>query len=196
VSCGRHRRLAHDLIATASCRESLTSSARRARGKRSSARLGNGGEGTEKRRALVGVAISVTTIPAAAYLGVAIGIGELGTALHPVGGRAGTGRPSRPFSNPDAAPSPFAMQEYRLVALKESESEEAGANTAAEQAREDIDRADRYVLAVVLFATCLFFAGVSTRLRTSAGQASSSPSDAHSLSEPLSGSPRSVTVAV
>jgi hypothetical protein len=30
----------------------------------------------------------------------------------------------------------------------------------------DIQRADKYVLAVVLFAACLFLAGLSTRLRT------------------------------
>ena len=36
---------------------------------------------------------------------------------------------------------------------------------------EDIQRADNYVLAVVLFAACLFFAGISTKLRTPTGQA-------------------------
>ena len=35
--------------------------------------------------AAVGVAVSVTTIPAAAYLGVAVGVGEIGTALGALG---------------------------------------------------------------------------------------------------------------
>ena len=35
---------------------------------------------------------------------------------------------------------------------------------------EDIQRADNYVLAVVRFAACLFFAGLSTRMRTITGQ--------------------------
>ena len=33
-------------------------------------------------------------------------------------------------------------------------------------AQADVQRADRYTLCVVLFATALFFAGISTRLRT------------------------------
>jgi hypothetical protein len=71
-----------------------------------------------------------------------------------------------PLADPDAPSSPFVMEQYKLTANDEAESLEAAANSAGAQAVEDIERADRYVLAVVLFASCLFFAGLSTRLRT------------------------------
>ena len=44
-------------------------------------------------------------------------------------------------------------------------------NSASEEARRDIQRTNNYVLAVVLFAASLFFAGISTKLRTERGQA-------------------------
>lgn len=78
---------------------------------------------------------------------------------------------SQPFTNRDAPLSPFAMPEYRLAASGDVERLEAAATAAAEEARKDIERADRYVLAVVLFASSLFFAGISTRLRTRWGEA-------------------------
>jgi hypothetical protein len=78
---------------------------------------------------------------------------------------------SRPFTNRDAPLSPFDMPQYRLAATDQVDRLEARATAAAEEAREDIERADRYVLAVVLFAASLFFAGVSTRLRTRWGEA-------------------------
>jgi hypothetical protein len=78
---------------------------------------------------------------------------------------------TRPFTNPAAPLSPFALPEYRLAATGEVERMEARATASAEEAREHIERADRYVLAVVLFASSLFFAGISTRLRTRWGEA-------------------------
>lgn len=71
-----------------------------------------------------------------------------------------------PFENADAPETPFAMPQYRLASSDEAERLEADAVAASEEAREDIERADRYVLCVVLFAASLFFAGISTRLRT------------------------------
>ena len=78
---------------------------------------------------------------------------------------------TRPFTNPDAPLSPFALPEYRLAATAQVERLEAQATASAEAARQHIERADRYVLAVVLFASSLFFAGISTRLRTRWGEA-------------------------
>jgi hypothetical protein len=76
----------------------------------------------------------------------------------------------RPFSNPSAPPSPFAMKQYSVAANEDAVSQETAADDAAAEAAEDIQRADNYVLAVVLFAACLFFAGVSTRMGTRRGQ--------------------------
>jgi hypothetical protein len=57
------------------------------------------------------------------------------------------------------------MSEYKLAALQESERLERVAAAASDAVRLDIQRADNYTLAVVLFAVTLFFAGISTKLR-------------------------------
>lgn len=77
---------------------------------------------------------------------------------------------TKPFSNPQAPSSPFVMTQYGVAANDDSASLETTADAASAQAAEDIHRADNYVLAVVLFAACLFFAGLSTRMRTLTGQ--------------------------
>ncbi len=76
----------------------------------------------------------------------------------------------RPFDNSAAPPSPFVMPQYRIAAEQDVADDEAAADAFAAEAVEDIQRADNYVLAVVLFAACLFFAGVSTRMHTLSGQ--------------------------
>jgi hypothetical protein len=57
-----------------------------------------------------------------------------------------------------------AMPEYRLAADQDAEQLEAAAEAAAAEARVYIQRATNYFLGVVLFATSLFFAGISTKL--------------------------------
>jgi len=79
---------------------------------------------------------------------------------------------TEPFTNPDAPLSPFAMPEYDLDATNQAERLEAQSTAASDDAREDIQRADNYVLAVVLFASALFFAGISTKLETPTARAS------------------------
>ena len=71
---------------------------------------------------------------------------------------------TRPLRNRRAPLSPFAMPEYVLAATKEAERLESEATAASHEVRIDIQRADNYVLAVVLFAVSLFFAGISTKL--------------------------------
>jgi hypothetical protein len=77
---------------------------------------------------------------------------------------------TRPFANGDAPRTPFAMPQYQIGALRRSRRLEAEATAAGEEARVDIQRADNYVLAVVLMASALFFAGLSTRLPTWRGR--------------------------
>jgi hypothetical protein len=62
------------------------------------------------------------------------------------------------------------MAQYVVAANEDSASQETAPDAAAAQATEDIQRADNYVVAVVLFAACLFFAGLSTRMRTITGR--------------------------
>ncbi|HSK16222.1 MAG TPA: hypothetical protein VK915_08635, partial [Gaiellaceae bacterium] len=70
---------------------------------------------------------------------------------------------TRPLLNPDAPPSPFAMDEYRVPEQEEAAALEESATAAVERAKESNQRSDNYVLAVVLFASSLFFAGISTK---------------------------------
>jgi hypothetical protein len=72
---------------------------------------------------------------------------------------------TRPLKNPDAPLTPFAMPQYKLAAREHSDRLAAGGEVWAAKARTDIGRSTNYVLAVVLFAAVLFFAGMSTKLR-------------------------------
>jgi hypothetical protein len=73
---------------------------------------------------------------------------------------------TKPFENRDAPPTPFAMPEYRLGATEEADRLEAKAAGGSQDAKDANERADNYMLAVVLFATSLFFAGLSAKLRS------------------------------
>jgi hypothetical protein len=75
---------------------------------------------------------------------------------------------TRPRRNPEAPLSPFAMPEYRLAARAASDRLEATANAYAAKAVTNIEHSTNYVLAVVLFAAVLFFAGTSMRLQSAA----------------------------
>jgi hypothetical protein len=71
---------------------------------------------------------------------------------------------TRPRENPNAPLSPFSMPQYKLEASADADRLEAAAAASSEEVKQYIQRADNYVLAVVLFAASLFFAGISTRL--------------------------------
>jgi hypothetical protein len=73
---------------------------------------------------------------------------------------------TKPRTNPNAALSPFAMPQYKLAANAQADRLEAQAGEASQRVGNFIQRADNYSLAVVLFAASLFFAGISTRLRS------------------------------
>jgi hypothetical protein len=71
---------------------------------------------------------------------------------------------TRPRENPKAPRSPFELPEYRLAANEEAEALEQQAADFGLVVAQDVERADSYMLAVVLFAIALFFAALSTRL--------------------------------
>jgi hypothetical protein len=73
---------------------------------------------------------------------------------------------TRPRFNRSAPLSPFAMPEYKLAAATKADDLEAKAAAFSVRVGQLIQRADNYTLAVVLFAASLFFAGISTRLRS------------------------------
>jgi hypothetical protein len=73
---------------------------------------------------------------------------------------------TKPLKNPNAPLTPFAMPQYKPAARIASDRLAADANAYAAQALRDIQRSTNYVLAVVLFASALFFAGMSTKLHS------------------------------
>jgi hypothetical protein len=73
---------------------------------------------------------------------------------------------TKPRLNPKAPLSPFAMPQYQLAAAREADELETKAAAYSLTVTRNIERADDYMLAVVLFAIALFFAALSTRLRS------------------------------
>jgi hypothetical protein len=71
-----------------------------------------------------------------------------------------------PRTNPQAPRSPFAMRQYRVAEAVRSERLNTAAGVHSDAAGEANQRAGDYVLALVLFAVALFFAGMSTKLRS------------------------------
>jgi hypothetical protein len=72
---------------------------------------------------------------------------------------------TKPLKNPNAPLSPFAMSQYKLAEQAKADGLVLEAQRQTDIAKRDNQRSDNYVLAVVLFATSLFFAGISTKLR-------------------------------
>jgi hypothetical protein len=73
---------------------------------------------------------------------------------------------SKPFTNPNAPSTPFTVSAYRLASSEEADRLEARAAGDSERAKAANERANNYMLAVVLFASSVFFAGISAKLRT------------------------------
>jgi hypothetical protein len=73
---------------------------------------------------------------------------------------------TKPLTNPNAPLTPFRMPQYQLAAREEAEQLEAEAEAMSAQGRTNVQRATNYVLGVVLFASALFFAGISTKLES------------------------------
>src|SRR3954454_14305036 len=71
-----------------------------------------------------------------------------------------------PLTNPGAPLTPFAMRQYRVAEAARSERLNTAAGVHANAAGEANQRGGDYVLALVLFAVALFFAGMSTKLRS------------------------------
>jgi ABC-type nickel/cobalt efflux system permease component RcnA len=78
---------------------------------------------------------------------------------------------TKPFTSPQAPPTPFAMPRYRLRASAEAQKLESDAAADSGHAKSANENADNYMLAVVLFASSLFFAGISTKMRSVRAQA-------------------------
>ena len=71
-----------------------------------------------------------------------------------------------PGTNPDAPLTPFELPEYVSALAAESLELQLTAEEASVVAAQANQRSDNYILAAVVFAAILFFAGVSSRFRS------------------------------
>jgi hypothetical protein len=68
-----------------------------------------------------------------------------------------------PLKNPDAPSSPFAMDAYKSAAQDESDRLLGVAEEKLKEASQANQTSDNYVLLTVMFASVLFFGGISTK---------------------------------
>jgi hypothetical protein len=73
---------------------------------------------------------------------------------------------TKPFESKAAPPTPFAMPQYRLRSQEDADRVEASAAVFSQAAKSANQRADNYMLAVVLFASSLFFFGISAKMQS------------------------------
>jgi small-conductance mechanosensitive channel len=73
---------------------------------------------------------------------------------------------TNPLTTAGAPLTPFVMPQYRSAASADADALEAKGARLSARAQAEVQRADRYTLCVVLFATALFFAGISTRIQS------------------------------
>ena len=73
---------------------------------------------------------------------------------------------TEPLINPDAPTSPFAMAEYQSAAQDEADRLLEEVDRHLEEARQNDMRADNYILLTVIFASVLFFGGMSTEFKS------------------------------
>jgi len=69
-----------------------------------------------------------------------------------------------PANNPAAPKTPFVMDEYVVAKAVEANALSALADEKAQDARDANQNGDNYVLTMVLFASVLFFSGVSSKM--------------------------------
>jgi len=71
-----------------------------------------------------------------------------------------------PFNNLDAPPSPFAMEEYKSASQLESDQLLTVSERKFQEAKQANQTSDNYVMLTVMFASVLFFCGISTNFES------------------------------
>lgn len=74
-------------------------------------------------------------------------------------------RASSPFTNPEAPESPFGMPEYVLQERLEADRWERIAQDESAAGENASEMANRYLLFTIIYASVLFFAGISGKFR-------------------------------
>jgi hypothetical protein len=72
----------------------------------------------------------------------------------------------KPMENADAPPTPFNMPGYSIELRDDAEFQEQEAKQLFEQANAANETSDRYVLQTVIFASVLFFGGISGKFKS------------------------------
>lgn len=72
---------------------------------------------------------------------------------------------TQPLTNPDAPRSPFDMPSYQLPEQVESDRLTTLADEKSQKATDANELSDHYVLLTVIFASSLFFCGISSKFR-------------------------------
>lgn len=70
-----------------------------------------------------------------------------------------------PFNNPDAPSTPFEMGEYVKPFAEEAQREQDNSLELMKDARNAMENSDLYILLTIMFATVLFFAGISPKFK-------------------------------
>ncbi|MBK5093895.1 MAG: hypothetical protein JJE48_10330 [Actinobacteria bacterium] len=70
-----------------------------------------------------------------------------------------------PFVNPDAPATPFAMTEYKNPYRVKAMAEQRYSSEQAARGKDAMHTSNTYILLTVLFASVLFFAGISTKFK-------------------------------
>lgn len=73
---------------------------------------------------------------------------------------------TKPFQNPQAPPHPFVMDEYSLEQEQEAKRLNEESAQKFEDAKQANENSDRYIMLTVLFASVMFFSGISTQFET------------------------------
>ncbi len=73
---------------------------------------------------------------------------------------------TEPLKNPEAPKTPFDLPEYTNANLEKSQRLQEEAEANFEEGKEANSNGDDYILATVLFASVLFFAGVTTKFKS------------------------------
>ncbi|MDN3512164.1 MAG: hypothetical protein QY310_11735 [Candidatus Jettenia sp. CY-1] len=73
---------------------------------------------------------------------------------------------TRPLENPQAPAHPFMMEEYRLEPEQKAKQLDEESAQKHEEARQANQNSDNYIMLTVLFASVMFFGGISTQFGT------------------------------
>ena len=70
---------------------------------------------------------------------------------------------TKPFQNPQAPPHPFVMEEYNPEPEQEAKRLSEESALKFEEAKQANQNSDNYIMLTVLFASVMFFGGISTQ---------------------------------